>query len=49
VEDARQFLAETGLNVDEVAAQVEGKVASAFVRATKPAKAGACCGPECCE
>jgi arsenite methyltransferase len=48
VEDARQFLAETGLDVNEVAPQVEGKIASAFVRATKPAKAGACCGPDCC-
>ncbi len=48
VEDAKQFLAETGLDVDEVAAQVEGKIASAFVRATKPARAGACCGSDCC-
>jgi ubiquinone/menaquinone biosynthesis C-methylase UbiE len=48
VEDARQFLAETGLDVNEVAEQVEGKIASAFVRGTKPAKAAACCGPECC-
>jgi ubiquinone/menaquinone biosynthesis C-methylase UbiE len=45
VEDAKQFLSETGLDVNDVAAQVEGKVASAFVRATKPA---ACCGAECC-
>ena len=45
VEDAKGFLSETGLDVNEVAAQIEGKVASAFVRATKPA---ACCGAECC-
>jgi ubiquinone/menaquinone biosynthesis C-methylase UbiE len=47
VEDAKQFLSETGLDVNEVAAQVEGKIASAFVRASKPEKA-ACCGPTCC-
>ena len=45
VNDAREFLAETGLDVDAFAAQVEDKFASAFVRATKPE---ACCGPDCC-
>jgi hypothetical protein len=52
MDDAKQFLAETGLDVNEVAAQVEGKIASAFVRATKPVAVGkaaaACCGPTCC-
>ena len=52
VEDARQFLAESGLDADQVARQVEGKIASAFVRATKSAAAApsttSCCGPECC-
>src|SRR5271157_3386723 len=36
VEDARQFLAEAGIDVDGIAAQVEGKFRSAFIRATKP-------------
>lgn len=35
--DARDFLASTGLDPDAVAAQVDGKVVSAFVRARKPA------------
>ena len=52
VEDAEQFLAEAGLDVKAVASQVEGKVASAFIRATKAAdlsvKKEACCGPGCC-
>jgi SAM-dependent methyltransferase len=37
IEDARQFLASEGLDVDAVAPLVEGKFMSAFVRATKPA------------
>jgi arsenite methyltransferase len=36
IEDARQFLAESGVNVDEIAPLVEGKFASAFIRASKP-------------
>ena len=47
VEDARAFLAENGIDVDRVAPQVEGKFASAFVRARKP-EAKSCCGPTCC-
>jgi hypothetical protein len=35
VDDARAFLAENGIDVDRVAAQVEGKFASAFVRGRK--------------
>jgi arsenite methyltransferase len=46
MEDARVFLTEAGIAVDEIAPQVEGKFLSAFVRATKPA--AACCGSECC-
>jgi hypothetical protein len=46
IEDARVFLTEAGIAVDEIAPQVEGKFLSAFVRATKPA--AACCGSECC-
>ena len=53
VEDARQFLTAEGIDVDAVAPQVEGKFASAFVRAKKPAAKEAvssrdCCGPACC-
>jgi arsenite methyltransferase len=47
VEDARAFLESAGLDVDRLAPQVEGRFASAFIRARKPA-ATACCGPECC-
>ncbi len=46
VEDARGFLAGEGIDVDPIAAQVEGKFASAFIRATKPA--ASCCAPGCC-
>ena len=45
--DAREFLAGTGIDVEAIAPQAEGKFASAFIRATKPA-APSCCGPECC-
>ncbi len=37
VEDARAFLAGSGLNVDVLATQVEGRIMGAFVRARKPA------------
>ena len=47
VDDARAFLAEAGIDVDRIAPQVDGKVASAFIRARKP-EAKACCGPSCC-
>jgi arsenite methyltransferase len=36
-EDARELLRGSGLNVEAVAAQIDGKVASTFVRARKPA------------
>lgn len=36
VEDAREFLAGTGIDVDAIAPQVNGKFMSAFVRARKP-------------
>ena len=35
-DDARAFLAAAGLDVDAVAAQIDGRVASAFIRARKP-------------
>ena len=39
-EDARQFLADKGVDADAVAPQVDGKFMSAFVRATKPRRRG---------
>jgi SAM-dependent methyltransferase len=39
VEDAREFLAAAGLDVDALAAEVDGKFFSAFVRAVKPSPA----------
>lgn len=47
IEDARQFLAAEGVDVDRMAAEVEGKFMSAFVRAVKPAGRSGC-GPSCC-
>lgn len=47
VEDARAFLTDSGLDVDALAPQVEGRFASAFIGGRKPA-AAACCGPQCC-
>jgi arsenite methyltransferase len=48
-EDAREFLAGQGIDVDALASQVDGKFMSAFLRAVKPARAqDACCGPTCC-
>lgn len=46
-EDAREFLGDAGLDAGELAAEVDGKVMGAFIRATKPAAKG-CCGPDCC-
>ena len=58
LEDAKQILEEAGLDVSALATQVDGKVASAFIRATKvPALSEAldsgraeskCCGSDCC-
>jgi ubiquinone/menaquinone biosynthesis C-methylase UbiE len=48
VEDARTFLSASGIDVEAVAPQVNGRVTSAFVRARKPETAKACCGPSCC-
>jgi arsenite methyltransferase len=47
VNDARVYLAAAGMDVDQIAPQVDGKLASAFIRARKP-EAKACCGPTCC-
>src|SRR5271154_4423456 len=53
IEDARQFLAAQGIDVDAIAPAVEGKFASAFIRARKPSAAQcaidkSCCDPDCC-
>jgi ubiquinone/menaquinone biosynthesis C-methylase UbiE len=53
VEDARQVLADAGLDADALAREVDGKIASAFVRASKPLATDAsaqtaCCAPGCC-
>ena len=47
-EDAREFLAGQGIDVDAIAPQVDGKFLSAFIRAAKPKAKAACCGPTCC-
>jgi hypothetical protein len=58
-EDAGAFLANTGLDTATLAREIDGKVVSAFIRATKPAveaprprslqtTAASCCGPDCC-
>ena len=49
VADAREFLSSSGIDVDAIAAQVDEKFMSAFVRAVKPKQVQeACCGPTCC-
>ena len=45
IEEARQFLAGQGIDVDAIAPLVAGKFMGAFIRATKPS---ACCAPGCC-
>ena len=47
-EDAREFLAGQGIDVDAIAPQVDGKFLSAFIRAVKPSAKESCCGPTCC-
>ena len=48
-EDAREFLSGEGLDVDALAAQVDGKFLSAFIRAVKPLGAKDCCESTCCQ
>lgn len=45
--DAREFLSRANLSADAVDA-AKSKFASAFIRASKPAAARSCCGPNCC-
>jgi SAM-dependent methyltransferase len=49
-DDAAAFLSEAGLDVEKLAAEIDGKFMSGFVRATKPGESAvkSCCGPECC-
>ena len=48
VNDAREFLCSSGIDADGIAAQVQDKFTSAFVRAVKPLQDRSCCGPTCC-
>ena len=54
IEDAREFLADKGVDMDALAPQVEGKFMSAFIRAVKPVISAnktvetACCSTTCC-
>ncbi len=45
-EDAREFLTSAGMDGERIAAELDGKVMGAFIRATKPE--GCSCGPSCC-
>ncbi len=51
IEDAREFLAAEGIDVNAMAPLVDGKFMSAFVRATKPGVQAKepCCAPGCCD
>jgi arsenite methyltransferase len=54
IEEARDFLASAGLDVQKIAPLIDGKFISAFVRATKPARRAnvvgpSCCAPTCCQ
>src|ERR1700674_2799797 len=53
IEDARHFLTAKGIDVEAIAPHVEGKFASAFIRAKKPSThpstaEKSCCTPTCC-
>jgi arsenite methyltransferase len=48
-DDAREFLAGQGIDVDAIAPLVDGKFLSAFIRAVKPIAKAPCCGPTCCD
>jgi SAM-dependent methyltransferase len=47
IDDARAFLTNAGLDVDRIAPDIEGRFASALIRARKP-EPRSCCGPDCC-
>lgn len=53
LDDASQFLTANNVDVNAIAPHVEGKFASAFIRAKKPIvqkkdEPRSCCGPSCC-
>jgi arsenite methyltransferase len=53
IEDARHFFTAKGIDVEAIAPHVEGKFASAFIRAKKPGAQQStaeksCCTPTCC-
>jgi arsenite methyltransferase len=48
VEDAREFLAGKGIDVDAMCKEVDGKFMGAFIRAVKPGQSASCCAPGCC-
>jgi len=47
LDDAQTFLKQSGVDIGRLASDVDGRIASAFIRARKP-EAKSCCGPECC-
>ncbi len=47
-DEARDFLANAGLDADKVAPLIDGKFISAFIRAQKPNSRGSVVGPSCC-
>ncbi|MEZ5889046.1 MAG: methyltransferase domain-containing protein [Xanthobacteraceae bacterium] len=48
IEDAREFLTGKGMDVDAVAAQVDGRFLSAFIRAQKPGDVAGAQSCGCC-
>jgi arsenite methyltransferase len=46
-EEAKEILAQEGIDFETIAPQIDGKFMSAFIRGVKPAGAK-CCGPTCC-
>jgi ubiquinone/menaquinone biosynthesis C-methylase UbiE len=47
--DAKHLLSEAGFPDDEIVAQMDGRIMSAFIRARKPVQAAtSCCAPTCC-
>jgi SAM-dependent methyltransferase len=46
--DAKAFLGAAGEDLEVLAQDVSGRVMGAFIRASKPSAAAACCGSECC-
>jgi ubiquinone/menaquinone biosynthesis C-methylase UbiE len=47
-EEAKEILAQEGIDFDTIAPQIDGKFMSAFIRGVKPTGAKSCCGPTCC-